>query len=122
MYLLAFPLSAVLPLPNRSYDTPVRIDQSFQLGTPSIAAKLRAWIHGPAGDDSAGTSALKWSKRAPRFRVIRFIVHVSCTYVPRSLLTFCSAVVGPLATATAIGLPPLNTSVLICAFDEKVRE
>ena len=42
--------------------------------------------------------------------------------MPRSLFTFCCAVVGVLPTATAIGLPPLKTSVLISACDVNVLE
>ena len=60
--------------------------------------------------------------------------------MPRSLFTFCCAVAGVFSTTTAIGQgklvhgtgfvalagaprrPALNTSVLICAFDEKVLE
>src|SRR5688572_12691740 len=103
MYLLALALNAVLPLPNTSYAPARRTDQSFQSGTFGISAKLRAWIHGPAGSDCGGIEALKWSKRPPRFNVSRSMVQVSCMKNPRSRLTFWTAAVGPLETATAIG-------------------
>src|SRR5258708_30509433 len=64
-YLPALPLSAVLPVPNRSYAAAKRTAQSFQFGTLGTSAKLRAPIHVDAGDDSAGTDALKCSNRAP---------------------------------------------------------
>ena len=64
-YLPTLPLSAVLPSPVRSYDAANRTAQSFQFGTSGTAAKSRAAIHVEAGDDSAGTDALKCSKRTP---------------------------------------------------------
>src|SRR5262245_52556806 len=59
MYLLAFALIAVLPVPNRSYAPARRIDQSSQFGTFGISGKLRAGIQMLAGADCAGTAALK---------------------------------------------------------------
>src|SRR5262249_5808715 len=48
-------LSAVLPLPNRSYDTPSRGFRSFQFGTPPTLSKLRAPTNCPAGTSCGGT-------------------------------------------------------------------
>ena len=70
MYLLALTLIAVLPVPKMSYAAAVRIDQSFQFGTFLIAGKSRGVgavapakfvMDGQigAGEDCAGTSALK---------------------------------------------------------------
>src|SRR5205085_7625237 len=64
-YLPALALTAVLPSPDRSYAAAKRTAQSFQFGTSGIAGKLRAPIQVDAGDDSAGTEALKCSNRAP---------------------------------------------------------
>src|SRR5215212_6325625 len=64
-YLPALPLIAVLPVPNRSYAAAKRTAQSFQFGTFGTSGKFRAPIQVDAGEDSAGTEALKCSKRAP---------------------------------------------------------
>src|SRR5205809_6393250 len=53
------PLSAVLPLPNRSYATPTRGIQSLHLGTSVIALNWRAGTHVPAGADCAGIDSFK---------------------------------------------------------------
>src|SRR5580765_1060823 len=64
-YLPALALRAVLPLPNRSYAAAKRTAQSFQFGRSGNAGKFLAPIQVDAGDDSAGSEALKCSKRAP---------------------------------------------------------
>ena len=60
-------LSAVLPLPKRSYAAPRRGVRSFHDGTPETAAKSRAGTHpeGVAAMCCAGTYPLKYSNRAP---------------------------------------------------------
>src|SRR5262245_19336075 len=58
-------LSAVLPLPNRSYEAPTRTDQSFQQGRQDTGAMLaRAAcaagdMNRPALADCSGVDALK---------------------------------------------------------------
>ena len=58
-YRLTVALSAVFPVPNRSYDTPRRGLMSFQLGTFSMAANERAPTNRVASADSAGRLLLK---------------------------------------------------------------
>ena len=53
-YLLAFTLSAVLPVPKRSYAAARRIAQSFQFGTFLTAGRSRAATHRLAGAAAPG--------------------------------------------------------------------
>src|SRR5437879_6232622 len=48
-------LTAVLPLPNRSYAAPTRGRTSFQFGTLATGSTVRAGTNRPAGTVKAGT-------------------------------------------------------------------
>src|SRR5437773_12293710 len=71
-------LTAVFPVPNRSYARPNRGAGSLQFGTFGVAANCRAPTKRPAGDACGGTSALTNSHRRPALTVSRFKVHWSC--------------------------------------------
>src|SRR5437762_555171 len=83
-----FALTAVFPLPNRSYDMPSRGEISFQFGMSDTPRKLRAGMKGPAGNDCGWIYALKKSLRTPTLSVTRFTVHLSWAYRPRLYFTF----------------------------------
>src|SRR5215510_6706402 len=63
-YLLTLPLIAVLPSPNRSYETPKRGDRSLNDGT-CTSSKCRAGTKRPAGASCARMYELKYSQRSP---------------------------------------------------------
>src|SRR5438105_7925312 len=97
-------LIAVLPLPNRSHATPVRVAQSFQFGTLLISLTVTAWVKLLAGFVCAGIIALNQSHRAPRLMVNRCSFHWSCPYTPPSRLITCLFNDGPFDTDTRYGL------------------
>src|SRR5712691_9597991 len=61
-YLLTLPLTAVLPSPNRSYDTPKRGDRSLYDGT-CTSSKCRAGTKRPTPASCARMYASKYSHR-----------------------------------------------------------
>src|SRR5882672_4374734 len=63
-YLLTLPLIAVLPSPQRSYDTPKRGDRSLNAGT-CTSSKCRAGTNRPAGASCARMYESKSSHRRP---------------------------------------------------------
>src|SRR5258707_6727954 len=77
LYRFSETLTAVFPVPNRSYATPNRGAGSLKFGTFGVAANCRASTKRPAGDVCAGTSALTASHRRPALTVRRFRVHWS---------------------------------------------
>src|SRR5712691_11743343 len=76
-YRLMPALIAVLPSPNGSHATPNRGLRSFQFGTSSTAAKVRAGTSGPAGSLIAGTDSWTQSNRNPALIVKRPTRHWS---------------------------------------------
>src|SRR5256885_15532973 len=72
-------LSAVLPLPKRSYAAPRRGVRSFHDGTPETAAKSRAGTHpeGVAAVGCVGAYPLKHIHHAPLFGVRIVVDHSS---------------------------------------------
>src|SRR5437868_13706249 len=58
-YRLNVALSAVLPLPNRSYVNPRRGDRSLRLGTSLSSSKCRGPTHVPPGASCAPTLLLR---------------------------------------------------------------
>src|SRR5437016_10300577 len=63
-YLLTLPFTAVLPSPNRSYDTPRRGERSLYDGT-CTSSKCRAGTKRPTPASCARMYASKYSHRSP---------------------------------------------------------
>src|SRR5438128_9973514 len=63
IYLPRLHLTAVLPLPSTSHDTPNRGEMSFQFGTLGIAAKSRAPRYRTGPWCGSGADAATWPYR-----------------------------------------------------------
>src|SRR5262245_13272404 len=117
-YRATLALTAVLPLPNRSYEMPRRGLRSFQFATrptqPCAALLIpsaqvsndMAGFHVLAGSVSGRVSVMNQSQRMPAVIVARRIVHLSCAKTALSFLIALLRSVGIRSvTLTGLRLP-----------------
>src|SRR4029079_10597027 len=114
-------LTAVLPVPNTSYEMPTRGLRSFQFVTrpthpfarsflPSgQVSNLTSGLNVPAGSVSGSRAPMNQSQRSPALIVARLIVQRSWANTPLSFLMLLRRSVG-MRRVTDVGVPLLKVT------------